>query len=212
LKKEEQAFCGEPGDQQKRASCQGQHHERAETVIRKSERKVSKRGRVNEGRPTKRTPEVVAKIAAAIASGLTDREAGLLAGIRHDTMTEWRKDPEFSEAIEKTTAQRLLQRLGRIEAGEQGWQGTAWALERLYPARFARPEVMNQIAVVNQRGKASAERVIVLPDADFEALIDRPGYNLRENGDLERREGSLVYVIIRQQSNRALPLGESSYE
>ena len=148
---------------------------------------ISKRGRVGEGRPTKRTPEVAAKIAEAIASGLTDREAGVLAGIRHDTMTEWRKDPEFSEAIEKATAQRLLQRLGRIEAGERGWQGTAWALERLYPARFARPEVMNQIAVVNQGGKASAERVIVLPEADFDALIDRPGYNLRENGDLERR-------------------------
>ena len=100
---------------------------------------ISKRGRLGEGRPTKRTPEVVAKIAEAIASGLTDREAGLLAGIRHDTMTEWRKDPEFSEAIEKATAERLLTRLERIEAGGQGWQGTAWALERLYPHRFARP-------------------------------------------------------------------------
>ena len=92
--------------------------------------------------------------------------------------------------------------------GEQGWQGTAWALERLHPARFARPEVMNQIAVVNQAGKASAERVIVLPEAEFDALIDRPGYRLRENGDLERREGSLVYLIVRQQSNRALPVGD----
>ena len=172
------------------------------------EGKTSKRGRVGEGRPTKRTPEVVAKIAEAVAIGLTDREAGLLAGVRHDTMTEWRKDPEFSEAIERATAQRLLLRLERIEAGEQGWQGTAWALERLHPARFARPEVMNQIAVVNQAGKASAERVIVLPAEEFDALIDRPGYRLRDNGDLERREGSLVYVIVRQQSNRALPMGE----
>ena len=48
-------------------------------------------------------------------------------------MTEWRKDPEFSGAIKRATAQRLLLRLERIEAGEQGWQGTAWALERLYP-------------------------------------------------------------------------------
>jgi hypothetical protein len=87
----------------------------------------------------------------------------LLAGINPDTMTEWRKDAEFSGAIKKATAQRLLLRLERIEAGEQGWQGTAWALERIYPHRFARPEVMNQIAVVNQAGKASAERVIVLP-------------------------------------------------
>ena len=29
----------------------------------------------------------------------------------------------------------------------------------------------------------------------------REGYRLRDNGDLERVEGSLVYVIVRQQSN-----------
>jgi hypothetical protein len=169
--------------------------------------KISKRSRQGEGRPSKRTPEMVATIAAAIASGLTDREAGIIAGIRHDTMTEWRKDPEFSEAIEKATAERLLFRLERIEAGEQGWQGTAWALERLYPHRFARPEVMNQIAVVNQGDKVSTERVIVLPGEEFDGLIGRPGYHLCENGDLERREGTLVYVMVRQ-GNRALPMGE----
>jgi hypothetical protein len=76
----------------------------------------------------KRTPEMVAKIAEAVAIGLTDEEAALLAGINPDTMTEWRKDPEFSGAIKRATAQRLLLRLKRIEAGEQGWQGTAWAL------------------------------------------------------------------------------------
>ena len=92
-------------------------------------------------------------------------------------------------------------------AGEQGWQGTAWALERLYPHRFARPEVMNQIAVVNQGDKVSTERVIVLPGEEFDALIDRPGYHLCENGDLERREGSLVYVMVRQR-NQALPMRE----
>ena len=65
------------------------------------EHSISKRGRVGEGRPTKRTPQVVAKIAEAIAIGLTDEEASLLVGINPDTMTEWRKDPEFSGAIEK---------------------------------------------------------------------------------------------------------------
>ena len=94
--------------------------------------KVSKRGRAGEGRPTKRTPEVVAKIAKAVSIGLTDGEAALLAGINPDTMTEWHKDAEFSGAIKRATAQRLLLRLERIEAGEQGWQGTAWALERIY--------------------------------------------------------------------------------
>jgi hypothetical protein len=60
---------------------------------------------------------------------------------------------------------------------------------------------MNQIAVVNQAGKASAERVIVLPAAEFDSLVGRPGYHQRDNGDLERREGSLLYVIVQQQSN-----------
>jgi hypothetical protein len=95
-------------------------------------RKISKRSRQGEGHPSKRTPEIVAKIAAAIVSGLTDEEASLLAGINPDTMTEWRKDPEFSGAIKRATAERLLLRLERIGAGEQGWQGTAWALERIY--------------------------------------------------------------------------------
>ena len=44
------------------------------------EHRVSKRGRVGEGRPTKRTPEVVAKIAEAIASGLTDQRSRTCCG------------------------------------------------------------------------------------------------------------------------------------
>jgi hypothetical protein len=71
------------------------------------EGKRSKRGPFGEGRPTKRTPEMVARIVEAVAIGLTDEEASLLAGINPDTMTEWRKDPEFSEAIERAAAQRL---------------------------------------------------------------------------------------------------------
>jgi hypothetical protein len=54
--------------------------------------------------PSKRTQEIVAAIAAAISTGLSDEEATFAPG--------------------------------RIEAGQQGWQGTAWALERIYPHRF----------------------------------------------------------------------------
>ena len=87
---------------------------------------ISKRGRLGEGRPTKRTPEVVAKIGEAVAIGLTDEEASLLAGINPDTMTEWRKDPEFSGAIKKATAggclcawnvSRQENRGGRVQPG-----------------------------------------------------------------------------------------------
>jgi hypothetical protein len=172
---------------------------------------ISKRGRVGEGRPTHYTLELANRLADHIAAGLTDEEAAALEDISCDCINRWRKgNREFCEAVKKAEAQRLRRRLTRIEAGEQGWQGTAWALERLYPHRFARPEVMNQIAVVNQAGKSPAEREIV-PEGEFDTLVGRPGYHQRDNGDLERREGSLVYLIVRQRSNRALPMGEQAY-
>jgi hypothetical protein len=43
------------------------------------------------------------------------------------------KDPEFCGAIRRAVAIRNLDRLKRIEKGEPGWQGTASAMERLYP-------------------------------------------------------------------------------
>ena len=81
-------------------------------------------------------------------------------------------------------------------------------LRRTSMERFARPEVMNQIAVVNQAGNAPADRVIVLPGGEFDTLVGRPGYHQRDNGDLERREGTLVYLMVRQQSASSLPIGE----
>jgi hypothetical protein len=43
--------------------------------------------------------------------------------------------------------------------------------------------------------------------ADFDALKGREGYRQRANGDLERVEGSLVYVIVRQQGSPSLTIG-----
>ena len=107
--------------------------------------KVSSKGEARAkhpgGRPTKRTPEITARIAEAISFGLTDDEAAAVVGIDDDTLTQWRKIPEFSGAIKRAVAARKLTRLKRIEAGEPGWQGTAWAMERQYPERFAKPEI-----------------------------------------------------------------------
>jgi hypothetical protein len=84
---------------------------------------ISKRGRVGEGRPTLYTRELAKRLAEHIAAGLTDEEAAALEDISCDCIQRWRKgNPEFCVTIERATAQRLLLRLGRIEAGEQGWQ------------------------------------------------------------------------------------------
>src|SRR5262245_60152270 len=110
-------------------------------------KKVSKRGIVGDGRPSKQTPARVRKICNALAMGLTDEEAALVAGISDVTMTLWRRDPLFVERIKRAVALRLYKRLGRIEAGVEGWQGTSWCLERQFPTRFSKPEV--QISLSN---------------------------------------------------------------
>jgi hypothetical protein len=87
------------------------------------------------------TRPLVAKIAEALSFGLSDQEAADVAGIDDLTITRWRKIPSFCRDIKFAISARLLLRLKRIEAGEDGWQGTAWTLERMYPTRFAKPEI-----------------------------------------------------------------------
>ena len=94
------------------------------------------------GRPTLYTHELALRLADHISAGLTHEEAAALEGISPDCITRWRKaNPEFRGTIKKAEAQRLKARLARIERGESGSQGTAWALERIYPKRFSRPDI-----------------------------------------------------------------------
>jgi hypothetical protein len=102
------------------------------------------------GRPTKRTPEITEQICEAISYGLTDEEVAARVGIDDSTLTCWKKIPEFSGAIKKAVVTRKLARLKRIESGEPGWQGTAWAMERQYPKEFSRPEVQLQYRIAEE--------------------------------------------------------------
>jgi hypothetical protein len=78
------------------------------------------------GRPSKRTPALVAKIAGIVAAGLLDEYVAALVGIDRPTLSEWRHDKEFSDTNKAAEASRLQKRLACVEAGENGWQGTAW--------------------------------------------------------------------------------------
>jgi hypothetical protein len=105
------------------------------------------------GRPTKRTPEITEQICEGISYGLTDEEVAAMVGIDNSTLTCWKKIPEFSGAIKKAVTTRKLARLKRIESGEPGWQGTAWAMERQYPKEFSRPEVQLQYKLAESAAK-----------------------------------------------------------
>jgi hypothetical protein len=61
------------------------------------------------------------------------------------TLTTWKRDPAFLAQIKHAVSARLYKRLQKIDAGEQGWQGCGWLLERLYFKRFAKPEVLMQV-------------------------------------------------------------------
>ena len=93
------------------------------------------------GRPTKATPATLAKLADAIATGLTDEQAAALAGVSADSLARWQAtDPEFCGAVKRACAERLRTRLERIATGAPGWQGTAWILERTMRGQFAPPK------------------------------------------------------------------------
>ena len=113
------------------------------------------------GRPTKRTPEITDKICDAISYGLTDEDVAAMVGIDDSTLTRWKKDPEFCGAIKRAVAMRKLDRLKRIESGAIGWQGTAWAMERLYPKEFSRPEVQLQYKLAENAADATSSAEIL---------------------------------------------------
>jgi hypothetical protein len=118
------------------------------------------------GRPTKRDDEITAKISEAFGYGLSHDQVAALVGISHSTLSEWKLIPEFQEAIEGGIAAQNLARLKRIELGGPGWVGSAWIMERLYPDRWAKPEV--QIALRDGPSKPlNEEETTVMKALEF---------------------------------------------
>ena len=123
-------------------------------------------GRHPGGRPTKRTAKMTEQICDGISYGLTDEEVAALVGIDDSTLTRWKKEPEFCGAIKRAQAIRKLSRLKRIEKGESGWQGTAWAMERQYPERFGPPEVQLRRRAEEKTKMSSKEMMRYLRESE----------------------------------------------
>ena len=108
-------------------------------------KKTSGRG---QGRPTKLTPQVKAKLKEAFPCRLNDDQAAALVSVSPFTLTLWKRNSAFLKEIQGAVNERLLVRLKRIEEGANGWQGCGWILERLLPrGNGPSPEVL--IAVQN---------------------------------------------------------------
>src|SRR5262245_54153346 len=127
--------------------------------------KRSKSGRLNEGRPTLRTPETVAKIVEAISLGLNDQEVCDLVGINPDTLSLWKRDQEFFGTIKAAVLARMVLRLKKIEMGAEGWQGAAWLTERLLPLRYSKPELQLNLIQQNNVTESNLTLSISLEEA-----------------------------------------------
>jgi hypothetical protein len=132
------------------------------------------------GRPTKRSPELVAQIAEAISFGFSNQETAELVGIRPTTLSIWHQIPSFSIAVKRAVLKRQIIRLKRIQDGTLGWQGTAWILERLNAVRYARPEV--QIAI-NSSGNpdGSGTSIVIQLAPERVREIDSESVEIRDS-------------------------------
>lgn len=97
-------------------------------------------------RPTQLNEELINKMAAEIADGLPKCYTCDLFGVIESTFDGWmeRGFQEYKEgidsiystlwtAIKNAHARHINESKKRIKSGVQGWQGTAWWLERTNP-------------------------------------------------------------------------------
>jgi hypothetical protein len=102
------------------------------------------------GRPTKFSPEIAAKVIAALAAGNFLETAAAHAGVASSVLRDWIRNGErgktqeladFALAVEKAQADAEVRDVAQIgKAGQKEWTACAWRLERKFPQRWGRRE------------------------------------------------------------------------
>lgn len=107
---------------------------------------------------SKATQKTIEIILSAIAEGLSQREASILASISEDTLSLWKKDSDFSEQIRQKQIECKLAHIRNIKkASEKSWQASAWWLERKYKDEFSLKTKMD--VEVNEGLKQLTEQI-----------------------------------------------------
>jgi transposase len=93
------------------------------------------------------TKAVAEDLKTYILRGLDEEQACNLAGIAHITYSKWLiKYPQFKEFIRRVKAQVEFETLEHIQTAAGGgiWAAAAWFLERKYPQKYGRRDVLKQ--------------------------------------------------------------------
>lgn len=108
----------------------------------------------------------------AYQAGLNLDDCADYAGINRKTLHRWMKKAEqglepyasHRRAMRQAAATRKLTRLVAVEAGEPGWQGSAWTLERLNPDQFGK-RLQADLQVANPAEDLSDEELAAIIEA-----------------------------------------------
>lgn len=114
------------------------------------------------GRHTKYSPTTVAAICGWIERGMSQKDAGTLAGISETTFHTWRqKYPDFATAIEESQAKfKAWHVMNIVRHADDNPAHSKWLLERKFPEEYGRTvqdqnlTVSGEIATVLVRRKS----------------------------------------------------------
>jgi hypothetical protein len=123
------------------------------------------------GRPSalENDPKLQERIAECFLLGLTDEQTALDCDISERTIRRLRNG-KFCPAVKKAELAREKIYRQKVWDGKNGWQGTAWFLERKYASQFARPEIL---LAVNQQVSAGTSNIIILGPERARVLASR---------------------------------------
>ncbi len=93
------------------------------------------------------TKNVADDLKDKILRGLTDEQACEMVGVSYSTFAQWLTAyPLFKEYIRRVKAQVEFEALEYIQEAMKGgtWSAAAWFLERKYPQRYGKRDVLKQ--------------------------------------------------------------------
>lgn len=121
---------------------------------------------------SKWTPAVQEQIVEMMRDGCYLTVAARAMGIGKRTVYEWREkgrkgiEPyaSFELAVGQAESCAEAESIKRVRAGDKGWQGNAWYLERRYPDRWAldRKRKIIELEQLTQQSSGTAQKVEVV--------------------------------------------------
>lgn len=140
-------------------------------------------------RPSKLTPELAEKIANYISTGNYASVVCGLVGIGETTYYNWLekgsksksgKYREFWESIKKAEAAREAKWIKDID-GDPSWQSKAWLLERRYPERWGKKDIVKHQGDNENPITYTVKFVDGHPDSDHREVREVPEPDQEKN-------------------------------